>query len=306
MAAKVMPAYSSQFSNKLFTQPQLLAGLILKTYCRFDYRSFEDWLRTSPEVCRRLRLRRVPDYSTLCRFFHHKLSQPRLRALLQHTVRAGQRQQRGRATVALDSTGFEARHVSRYYRWRRRPQRGQRGWPKWAMAVWVQAQLICAQHCRADPRGDFDELPPLARAAARNVPMRCLLANAGYDSEANHRSCRHRLGVRSVIPPRGHRQGVASSPYRRSLQRHFPRRLYGQRWKAKTVISVVKRKLGDSLSARRQQDQYIQLLLMGVTCNLHRLQIIFVLVIPPSPHLFFDRVSTEQDALRIEAGRGGG
>lgn len=300
-ASKVLPRHASKFSNKLYTQPQLLACLILKAYCRFDYRSFQQWLETADAVRRRLRLKRVPDYSTLCWFFNHKLDEPLLQSLLQHTVRAWQRHQRGRAVVALDSTGFEARHVSRYYRWRRHEQRGQHGWPKWAIAVWVQTQLICAQHCRAGPRGDFDELPPLARAAQRNVALHTVLADAGYDSEANHRFCRQTLGVRSIIPARGHRPGAATTAYRRAMQQHFPRRLYGQRWKAETVFSVVKRKFGDAVSARRDVGQYWQLLLLGVTYNLHRLQILFVVVVVTVSRHNSRRVSTEQGALNTSA-----
>ena len=49
------------------------------------------------------------------------------------------------------------------------------------------------------------------------------------------------------------------------------RRLYGQRWKAETLVSVVKRKWGGALSARREAMQQIQALLRGLVYNLYRL-----------------------------------
>ena len=49
------------------------------------------------------------------------------------------------------------------------------------------------------------------------------------------------------------------------------RRLYGQRWKAETLVSVVKRKWGEALSARREAMQCIQALLRGLVYNLYRL-----------------------------------
>lgn len=290
-----MPDYASKFSNKLFTQPQLLACLILKTYCRLDYRSFEDWLQTAAPIRRRLKLKRVPDYSTLCWFFHHKLDEAKLQALLEQTVRLWPCQQPGDAWVALDSTGFESKHVSRYYRWRS-GQGGQHGWPKWAIALWVQPQLICAQHAREGPKRDFDELPPLAQAAAQRVPMCGLLADAGYDSEANHRFCREQLGVCSIIPARRSPWSEAQQPYRLQMQQSFPRRLYGQRWKVETAISVVKRKLGDALSVRRCGAQPLQLFLMGVTYNLHRLQILFVFVCP-TPYLIILWIGFQQSKI---------
>ena len=46
---------------------------------------------------------------------------------------------------------------------------------------------------------------------------------------------------------------------------------YGQRWKAETLMSVLKRKWGESLSARQDMMQHRQGLLRGLVYNLHRL-----------------------------------
>ncbi|MFQ5757656.1 MAG: hypothetical protein ACE5H7_16380 [Acidiferrobacterales bacterium] len=54
------------------------------------------------------------------------------------------------------------------------------------------------------------------------------------------------------------------------MQRWFPHRRYGQRWMAETVYSVVKRRFGDALTARRYWQQVKQLLLRGITDNVYR------------------------------------
>ena len=281
VAQRAMPSFRSKFSKKTFTQPQLLACLILKTYLRLTYRGAEAWLQATDRVSRILGLKLPPDHSTLCWFFHHKLTLGLLQRLLRQSLRVGPHWPQA-GVVALDSTGFWAGHSSRYYRWRCHHERGQRGWPKWAIAVAVRPQLICAQLCRAGPCGDFADLPPLATAAHRLVRMRCVLADAGYDSESNHCFCRQTLKVRSIIPARGHRPGSASTRYRQQMQRRFPRRIYRQRWKVETVISVVKRKWGDAVSARTEARQFRELWLMGVTYNLHRgaVKLLFIIVIP--------------------------
>jgi hypothetical protein len=46
---------------------------------------------------------------------------------------------------------------------------------------------------------------------------------------------------------------------------------YRQRWKAETVMSVVKRRWGEDLSARLEATQEAQALLRGVVYNLNRL-----------------------------------
>jgi hypothetical protein len=97
--------------------------------------------------------------------------------------------------VALDSTGLWLSHASRYFEWRAKRGRKQRGWLKWSLALWAGPQLLLAQRVRPGPSGDFSDLTPLAGAAYTALPFETLAADAGYDNEANHRFCRENLGV---------------------------------------------------------------------------------------------------------------
>jgi hypothetical protein len=128
LAHRAMPEYASKFSKRTFTQPQLLACLILKAYLRFTCREMEAWLVATDRVAHVLRLGRAPDHSTLCWFFQHKVEAPLRHRLLQLSLRALGRESARQQVVALDSTGFSTERCSRYYRWRRGPSR-LRGWP---------------------------------------------------------------------------------------------------------------------------------------------------------------------------------
>ena len=71
---------------------------------------------------------------------------------------------------------------------------------------------------------------------------------------------------------------MATTPYRQEMVRRLgeagdegSRRAYRQRWKAETVMSVVKRRWGEALSARLDDTQRTQALLRGVVYNLNRL-----------------------------------
>jgi len=282
LAHRAMPDYASKFSKRTFSQPQLLACLILKAYLRFTYRQMEAWLVATDRVAHVLGLGRAPDHSTLCWFFQHKVPETLLDRLLWLSLRPLGRSCARRRVVAVDSTGFSVGHCSRYYRWRR-GSRGQRGWPKWVLAVWVQPQLICAQNAHAGPCGDFDELPRIAHAAKRALPFRRLLGDAGFDSESNHWYCREWLEVESIIAPFARHGCPPRTRWRRWMQKHFPHRLYRQRWKVETVISVVKRKFGDALRARTEQRQYRELLLLGVVYNVHRHAVSRFLIVLISP-----------------------
>lgn len=61
-----LPAYSSPFSRQDFTQHQLLALLVLKTFFKTDYRGITQVVAEWAELRQLLQLEKVPHYSTLC------------------------------------------------------------------------------------------------------------------------------------------------------------------------------------------------------------------------------------------------
>ena len=65
-------------------------------------------------------------------------------------------------------------------------------------------------------------------------------------------------------------RGRRRSPYRRRMQRYFPRRSYGQRWLVETVFSVIKRKFGEALTARTYWQQVKQAFLRGIVYDCYR------------------------------------
>src|SRR5271166_6657598 len=67
LAREAIPAYSSKFSRKDFTQPQLFALLSLKTFFKTDYRGVVQMLVDFRELRDDLGLNKPPHYSTLCK-----------------------------------------------------------------------------------------------------------------------------------------------------------------------------------------------------------------------------------------------
>ena len=66
LAQDALPAYSSPYSRKDFTQHQLFAVLALKTFLKTDYRGVVQFLTDFAELRGDLGLKDVPHYSTLC------------------------------------------------------------------------------------------------------------------------------------------------------------------------------------------------------------------------------------------------
>jgi hypothetical protein len=103
-----------------------------------------------------------------------------------------------------------------------------------------------------------------------------VVADAGYDSEDNHRLARLDMGVRSIIPPRSGRPTQKppppGQPLRRRMHQRFARKadrtVYGQRWQSETVNSMIKRNLGSALRARTTVHRRHKLLLRVLTHNI--------------------------------------
>lgn len=65
MGEKALPTYSSRFSNKIYTQPQLFAILVLRQFFKTDYRGMVQMLNDLSDLRRALKLERIPHYTTL-------------------------------------------------------------------------------------------------------------------------------------------------------------------------------------------------------------------------------------------------
>ena len=66
-AKAAIPAYSSKYSRKDFTQHQLVACLVLKSFFGTDYRGVVALLEDFSDLRKVLGMTEVPHYSTLCK-----------------------------------------------------------------------------------------------------------------------------------------------------------------------------------------------------------------------------------------------
>ncbi|MFO0180750.1 MAG: transposase, partial [bacterium] len=123
---------------------------------------------------------------------------------------------------------------------------------------------------RRGPKPDVDEFKDLVSVAARRVKLRCIVADAGYDSESNHQFARESLASRSIFPAKHGRptSKPASGKYRRLMQVRFDRKTYRKRVQVETVVSMIKRRLGNHVRARSRWGQVRELALVVLTHNL--------------------------------------
>jgi len=72
VARDALPRYSCKFSRQDYTQHQLFAILVLKQFFQTDYRGIVQYLDDFSDLRRVLKLKRVPNYGTLC-YAHKRL-----------------------------------------------------------------------------------------------------------------------------------------------------------------------------------------------------------------------------------------
>lgn len=156
----------------------------------------------------------------------------------------------------------------------RRRGRTVRRLPKLSLAVATACHLILAARATTGAGGDQPFFEPLLLEAFARATVKLAVADAGYDSEANHCIARQDLGVRSIIPPNAGRPSAKppATRHRRNMRRRFARKAdrkhYGQRWQVETVNSMIKRNLGSALRARTATGRSMELLLRVVTHNI--------------------------------------
>ncbi len=283
IAQRKLPTYAHRFSPKTYTQAQLFACLVLKTFHQTDYRGIVVILQDNPTLCHDLGLKRIPHYTTLQKASRRLLGIAKVQRLLAECVSVCQPRRTKVRLAAADASGFEAGQVSPYFI--RRRQRGQNGlknplyvtttytrFPKLNLIADCSSHLILACHPSRGPSPDGPDLPRLLKRLAPGMKLDQLLADAGYDAEHHHEHLRETLGIRSLIPPtRGRPTSKRpTGKWRRLMKRLFKnveRTNYGQRWQVESVFSMIKRNLGDAVHARSYHAQCRELLLKAVTHN---------------------------------------
>jgi Transposase DDE domain len=182
--------------------------------------------------------------------------------------------------AAIDATGMETRHTSRYFVWRAGKRHHRRSsWPKLTAVLEARSHLFLSAHVSRGPSQDSPQFKPAARAACGRCPVDTLLGDTGYDAEHNHAYARERLKVRSTVMPLNRRNGGRKWPktrYRRQMVKRFRKkrrgsrhkRVYGQRWQVESGFSRKKRLLGSALRAGRWVNQKKEILFRVLTHNL--------------------------------------
>lgn len=288
--------FASRFSRKSFARAQLFACLVLREYLGLSYRDTQALLADVPDWLGAIGMSGVPDHNTLWRAFGTLLGPSKTRRaldLLAQDRRIELNAALRAKPLSIDATHLEPRHRSGHYdrvcrkhrenakrpgKWGRSVNRARRRrvrrLPKLALASASATHQILAAHAKLGAGSDAPDFAPLLYDAWRRAKVTTVVADAGYDSEANHRVARLDLGVRSIIAIGIGRPSVRppSGYYRRLMKKRFNKKAdaktYGQRSQSETVNSMLKRNLGSELRSIDPTRQKQELMLRAIVHNL--------------------------------------
>lgn len=274
--------YSHKFSPQKFTQPQLFACLVLKEFEKKDYRGVGQLLIDCSDLRAAIELTVVPHYTTLQKASRRLLKLDRARLLIDETVRRIQGRARNVGYAAVDSSGFEARHASRYFIWRTSvKKKGKEPKKRHSYKRFGKLMLIvsCATHAilaavpSAGPTPDIDQLDGVLAELPRSIAVGHMVGDAGFDSAHNHSLLRDYHGMRSTIPPEHGRppkdpRTLPADKYRRLMKTRFNKKAYRHRPQVETVFSMLKRNLGSALRGRTHWSRCRDMLLRVITHNI--------------------------------------
>jgi len=301
LASRIWPQHPSSFSRHDFTLPQLFACLVVREMMKLSYRKAESLLRDSPHWLSAIGMTRAPDHNTLWRAFEVLLKGRRINGMLDLLAEVFKQERLlklWQRPLSLDSTCYERHHRSRHYervcrkmklvegekygkackkraetpaQVNRRRSGTVRRMPKLSLAVASSCHAILAARSHIGNGSDSPDFEPLLQQSRRRAPVRTVVADAGFDSENNHRIARGDMKVRSIIPPRIGRpsDNPPQGRYRRLMKQRFSRKAdqkqYGQRAQSETVNSMMKRNFGDALRSIKPQRRKQELLLRSLT-----------------------------------------
>jgi len=165
---------------------------------------------------------------------------------------------------ACDSTGFKEDVASFYYALRSGKRR--KRWIKVWYLLDTRTQVLVSEFIGRGPGGDSFGLSKLEKKS----PIRSLIEvmDRGFDGSGN---MRFGLPIR-VIPPIRRGGGIKSLDRILAYMVYMISRwsgIYGKRWLCETMISVIKRKFGDSIRERKWKNKKNIASLMAIVYNIH-------------------------------------
>ena len=281
MIALGVPEYLHPKSNHVFTHRQRIAMLVLLESTGRSHEEFCRLLPTYKGFCRVMGIRTVPHPSSLSRFRDITDAGGLLKMVGYFGMVCADR-----LAVAADGTAFSNYDRSAHYESRLKDFGAvpKRTFTKLSLAADTDTLLVLA--CEASEGNVHDSVhaPALVeRLAGSSLNVEFLIADKGYDGEPLHRLVKDVLKAKALIPARENTPKKGTKRYRtRGRNRSEMKRLLGKKctvlqWNyqlralIECVNSIMKRKFGSYMRARKEKNRVLSAVCRVIAYNLDRI-----------------------------------
>jgi len=266
--------YSHRYSRHTYTQQQLLSLVLFKEYLTATYRDIVDLVSLMPEVRDLLNLKTIPHFTTLQKFLA-RLPSELLSHLVHHCAEVTLPPNAMVPMIAVDATGFTCDYASDWYC--ERTGRPRKAFMTLSVAVDTDSLTLLGFAMSRTPTHEVRHAPTVLRQAYRHVHAPVYVMDKAYDAESIHRFVVEDLKAESLIPARKSARNSVTGRYRRIACDRFDPDRYHQRSAVETTFSIMKRKWGGYLTARKRRYQRKEMKLKLVVYALERLGTIVLL-----------------------------
>ena len=264
------PKHFSMYSKHTFDNWQLFALLVLRQKSRKSYDDFvTEWLPCCTVILDFLKLDRIPSSSCLKKF-----AKP-LKAYWVHSLlgKIPELANLKNLIVGMDGTTSSTKYGSRHYYHRIGVKLKKKDSVKWVSVVDLIHQLILVMKIRKRARHDNVDFKSSMRKARKATTIKRGIGDKAFDKEKNYEFFEEEIGEEFIAPVRNKNVPIwrTKGAHRKKLKKYFPKTKYHQRSKNETVISVIKKKMGDALYSVKFHMRKIELFMRAIVYNLDRL-----------------------------------